>query len=166
MAEGDYVVPGSSGGGIRVVHVHALRKDVVEAGISSVSGLGNVPTGISVWRAAMKAPVNQYGEMIVRVTGSYSTQQQLAEYDPPEIIDPNDPKWGYGTLDITRSHRVVRQQFLDTIYPVRLGGGGSGAGEENHLPGDDSDYNNTFLRVMAEATGFNWDRIDTVQFFI
>lgn len=139
-------------GGARLISDPHHRNPVAEAGISSVTGLGNVPTGESVYQAARMAGTQEDGLFIMSIEGVRNDQ------------GPQDEKYGYEGEEKILSRTVYKQDILDAMQVLR-GGGGSGAGDQTHLPFDtDTNYNNTFLRILSEESGFGWDAIARVQF--
>lgn len=136
--------------GARQFWIEGRSTVVTEAGVSSLTGFGTVPTGRSVYAAARGTRVRIDGAVTMRVTGVMR-------------VDLTNPYYKPGLVG--HAVRVMRMDVVEDFEPLRFGEGGSGSPDDTRkLPLDDSDYPNTFLRVISEETSVGWAAVTRVQF--
>lgn len=154
MSEDDSIV--STKGGVRELKYGNSDYEVVETGRNTFKGgVGEAATGRNTYLAARQAKGSKYGSLIIRIRGDLALQQNNSRYNPR----PGDQnKW--------MSRRVGKLDIERQLYDLRLGQGGTGEAEEAwiNFPGERGRYPNTFIKVLSEISGWEWDRIDTVQF--
>lgn len=158
---------GPSGGGARLVQSDRMpSRKIYEAGISSVSGMGNFPNGASVYRALIEyIRDNPTDRVVVRVIGFMpeSVFDHYSVLDEGLFIDVPE-----GGIAVARSRNIDVEDALDTFYPLRNGDGGDGAGapgtqQELAVSRGGWQYPNLFIRAVSELVDHTFMQIETVQ---
>lgn len=163
MADGDVIL--STSDGVRELKYKNSDYQVLEVGENSLRGFsGNPPRGRETYIAARRSRGSQYGSVVIRILGTLSLAQNDSRYNPK----PGDQvHW--------MSRRILKSDAESRLFPFRFNEGGGG----NAFPGDtghpedyldhpeefdQSLFANPYIQRVSELSGWNWERIDTVQF--